>query len=269
MKIFISWSGDRSREVAELLSEWISCVLQSTQPWVSSHDIERGAVWYSEIQSTLAEVTVGIICLTQANKENPWIMFEAGALAAKNLSTGRVCTFLIDLENSDVSNPLAQFNHTKPDESGVKKLVASINLVLPEERRLKDKILDLAFETYWPLFKSKFEAILALPVKEARSEPRAQEDILSEILETTRALSRRVANMESSAIRGFSTSDALRLLGPSTENVRDDIEKVASGKDGGEAKLNDLMRKINQDLIFEANTNRILRRRKPTSAESE
>lgn len=113
MKIFISWSGRRSQAVAEMLNDWIKCVLQASRPWLSTRDIDRGALWFSEIHDQLRDTSVGIICLTQENKERPWILFESGALA-KGLSSNRVCTFLIDLKPSDLQDPLAQFNHTSP-----------------------------------------------------------------------------------------------------------------------------------------------------------
>ena len=42
MKVFISWSGERSRKVAELLDEWLQCVIQAVKPFMSSKGIERG-----------------------------------------------------------------------------------------------------------------------------------------------------------------------------------------------------------------------------------
>ncbi|MGL6401348.1 toll/interleukin-1 receptor domain-containing protein [Aeromonas hydrophila] len=114
MKVFLSWSGERSRLVATLLDEWLRCVLQAIRPWISTKDIDRGALWFNEIQDQLQDTTTGIICLTQENKERPWILFEAGALA-KGLSTSRVCTLLVDLKPSDIKDPLAQLNHTLPD----------------------------------------------------------------------------------------------------------------------------------------------------------
>src|ERR1043165_153842 len=106
MKIFISWSGNRSRAVAETLRDWIKCVLQATRPWISTRDIDRGSLWFSEINDQLKDTSVGIICLTQENKNRPWILFEAGALA-KGLSSNRVCTLLIDLKSADLEDPLA------------------------------------------------------------------------------------------------------------------------------------------------------------------
>ena len=39
MKIFISWSGERSQKIAELFKDWIQCVIQAAKPWISSHDV--------------------------------------------------------------------------------------------------------------------------------------------------------------------------------------------------------------------------------------
>lgn len=111
MKVFISWSGDKSREVGELLNEWLQCVLQAVTPWISTQDIGKGSLWNSEINTQLETVSSGILCLTQENKEKPWILFEAGSLA-KGLSENRIYTFLIDLQSQDVIPPLTQFNHT-------------------------------------------------------------------------------------------------------------------------------------------------------------
>ena len=44
MKVFISWSGDRSKYIAETLQEWLRRVLQATEPWISTQ-IDKGLVW--------------------------------------------------------------------------------------------------------------------------------------------------------------------------------------------------------------------------------
>ena len=126
MKVFLSWSGDRSRKVANLLSDWLCCVIQASRPWISTRDLDRGSLWFGEINDQLKDTTVGIICLTQENENRPWILFEAGALA-KGLSTARVCTFLIDLVSKDIEDPLAQFNHTFPNRDSVLGLIRTLN----------------------------------------------------------------------------------------------------------------------------------------------
>jgi hypothetical protein len=54
MKVFISWSGPLSRQVAESLKLWVQCVIQAAEPFLSSEDIDKGAVWFGEIGQQLA-----------------------------------------------------------------------------------------------------------------------------------------------------------------------------------------------------------------------
>lgn len=197
MKVFMSWSGDRSREVAKLLDYWVKCVVQASRPWISTSGIDSGSIWFNQISSELQDTTFGIICLTKENKEAPWILFEAGALA-KGLASTRVCTFLIDLQTKDIRDPLAQFNHTLPNSDSMWKLISTLNASLPEPSRLDVLILKGVFETYWPQFKDKFAEILKTYPETTVIEPRKQEDILSEILESTRGLERRMRAIENS-----------------------------------------------------------------------
>lgn len=196
MKIFISWSGEKSRQVASLLEEWIKVVIQASEPWMSTN-IERGALWFSEINEQLASVSLGIICLTAENKEKPWILFEAGALA-KGLQSNRVATFLIDLKNEDIGQPLAQFNHTTPNKDGMLQLMNTINMQLVD-RKLPQHIFDKAFEKNWPEFDERFKSIAELPVSLPLDKPkRASDDILLELLNTVRSFDKRLQKMESS-----------------------------------------------------------------------
>lgn len=195
MKIFVSWSGRRSKAVAELMSDWLKCVIQASQPWISTRDIDRGAIWFSEINDKLKDVSVGVVCLTQENKNKPWILFETGALA-KGLTTNRVCTFLIDLNPQDLQDPLAQFNHTTPEKGSVWELARTINDCLGE-KSLDERILSQVFETYWPQFEEKFKAALKNNPPEEVVPPRTEQDILSEILNNTRSLTHRIRDLES------------------------------------------------------------------------
>lgn len=194
MKVFLSWSGQRSREVASLLSDWLGCVIQACRPWISSRDLDRGSLWFGEINDQLRDTSVGIVCLTKENKDRPWILFEAGALA-KGLSTSRVCTLLVDLEPKDLQDPLAQFNHTMPDKDGLHSLVKTINASLGLQS-LDTRIVNQVFDTYWPQFDARFAEILASTVSQAPTKARSNDDILEEILESTRSLSARMRRLE-------------------------------------------------------------------------
>lgn len=194
MKIFLSWSGARSKEIANLLSDWLCCVIQAARPWISTRDLDRGSLWFGEINDQLKDTTVGIICLTQENKNRPWILFEAGALA-KGLSTSRVCTLLIDLEPKDVEDPLAQFNHTLPNKESVFGLIRTLNSSLGATG-LDLRVLDQVFLTYWPQFEEKFKAALTSTESLHPPKPRPKEDVLGEILENTRMLSSKIRKLE-------------------------------------------------------------------------
>ncbi len=199
MKVFISWSGDRSKKVAELLDDWIQCVIQAVDPWMSSKDIDRGALWFTEITDQLANTSIGIVCLTKENKNKPWILFESGALA-KGLTSNRVCTFLIDLNPTDLENPLAQFNHTFPTKDSIWELVRTINLTL-RENALKESVLSKVFDTYWPQFEKDFKDVIdTIPETEVVAK-RKDNDIMLDVLTTVRMLDKRLRSIESPSER--------------------------------------------------------------------
>jgi hypothetical protein len=194
MKVFVSWSGTRSRKVAEFLKEWLPCVLQAVKPWISTKDLDRGTVWFRDIYERLKEMSLGIVCLTHENKDRPWVLFEAGALA-KGLEKSRVCTFLVDLKPKDVGDPLAQFNHTTPDRDSVLALLSTLNGALDGER-LEPQILERTFATFWPQFEKEFAACLENTDPAVEVKPRPAEDLLAEILENTRSISSRILALE-------------------------------------------------------------------------
>ena len=199
MKVFISWSKSRSKAVAEILDDWLQCVLQAVDPWMSSKDIDRGSLWFNKISDQLSTTNLGIVCLTKENKENPWILFESGALA-KGLSSSRVCTLLIDLKSEDVDDPLAQFNHTYPTREGIYSLVSTINSTLGDQA-LREGVLEKVFDTYWPQFEERFaEALKKHPIREVPIE-RTQEDIMTEVLRSVRRMDKRMLELESSRSR--------------------------------------------------------------------
>ena len=226
MKVFISWSGDRSKQVAELLDDWIQCVIQAVDPWMSSKDIDRGALWFTEISDQLSNTSVGIVCLTKENKDKPWILFESGALA-KGLSSNRVCTFLIDLSPTDLENPLAQFNHTFPTRDSVWELVRTINLTL-KEKALKESILEKVFDTYWSQFEEDFKRIIdTTPVTEITAK-RKDNDIMLDVLSTVRLLDRRLRSIESNNDRRFINENEINSKKESfsLNEIRMDIQNL-------------------------------------------
>lgn len=110
MKVFLSWSGEVSREVATVFSEWLPGVLQAIMPYFSP-DVDKGARWAADIANELDTSDMGLLFLTKDNLEAPWIMFEAGALS-KRLENSKVNPILLNIESTDLKGPLVQFQAT-------------------------------------------------------------------------------------------------------------------------------------------------------------
>lgn len=156
MKVFVSWSGERSQALAQALRDWLPLVLYFVEPWLSQSDIEPGERWASEVSKELNSSNFGIICVTRENTESPWILFEAGALA-KSMQQGRVIPLLFDVEFKDITGPLAQFQAKKVDKQGLNELVGSVNRL--SEHAVPETRMAQLFEMAWPTLEAKFSAI--------------------------------------------------------------------------------------------------------------
>lgn len=184
-RVFISWSGNLSKQIGEAIKKWLPVTLQFVEPYFSPDDIDKGTRWEESIGRELRDSDVGITCLTRESKERPWLLFEAGALF-KGLSKSRVCTVLFDLKEAEVKFPLAMFQHTRFEKEDFKKLITTINNATPDENRVASEVLDEAFDERWPKLKKEVEEILS---NQSDPQPvrRPQEDMVSEILELTRS----------------------------------------------------------------------------------
>lgn len=188
MKVFISWSGDKSRGIADVLRKWLPGVLQSVKPYFSPDDIAKGARWEGEISKELEASRVGLLVLTPDNLDAPWLLFEAGALA-KNLEKSKVCPLLFALEPTDVKGPLVQFQSARFDEVEMKRVVKMINAELGESS-LGTDVLDQVFEMWWP----RLDALIAEQLKtlgpQKEKKARTEKDILEEVLALARSLAK-------------------------------------------------------------------------------
>jgi hypothetical protein len=251
MKVFISWSGRRSHEVAEVLGPWLRKVIQSAEPWISS-EMERGVKWLAELGSNLDSHSIGILCVTPGNKDKPWINFEAGALSKHLGDEGRVIPYLLDFKSpSDLKEPLGQFNASLADRDGTWEIVKTLNA--HAEYSQSETSLTETFEMWWPKLEERLSEISASVTQQPPSR-RTSDDKIDEILELTRQLLRRGglsdnSDLESalgirnatahgrivgqtkpsleSLVRGFRGEGTLSVGGvtnrPSIEEIADDV----------------------------------------------
>lgn len=180
MKVFLSWSGEKSRAVADALKGWLPQVIQDVEPFMSAEDISAGVRWQERIASELDGTGFGILCVTRENQSAPWLNFEAGAIA-KQVELSRVVPLAIDLSTADVKPPLGQFQAKEASKEGILAVLRSINELI--DKPVAD--LDEAGDVWWPRLESKLNAaVTAAPAPHVRSE----RDLLEEILTTVRAL---------------------------------------------------------------------------------
>jgi hypothetical protein len=186
MNVFLSWSGPKSKQVAEALRNWIPGVLQAVRPYFSDEDLQPGKQWTPALAAQLESTDVGLICMTSENLDAPWLMFEAGALA-KRLDTARVIPLLLDVEASDIRGPLAQFQLVKFEEKKFRDVMDVINASLGE-RALPMNVLDGVFKKWWPDLLQQISAIKAQASSSPQPQKRSTESILEEILTLVRGL---------------------------------------------------------------------------------
>lgn len=196
-KVFISWGGDLSKQLAEEVKNWLPSVLQFVKPYFTPDDIEKGTRWESSIAQELASSQIGIICLTKDNISRPWILFEAGALS-KNFGKANVCTVLFNVDSTDITGPLTCFQATKFDKADFKKLIKTINDT-GGDLKLDSKVLDDVFEMWWPRLEDKIKKVIKNYKEESHEEERSEREILEELLELTRMTARKMPRRNDNA----------------------------------------------------------------------
>jgi hypothetical protein len=186
MKVFISWSGDRSKQLAEAIHWWLPHVLQFAKPYFSPSDIDKGKRWSDDISKELGQSQIGIIVMTEENLTSPWIMFEAGAIS-KVVDESRVCPIVFGIKTTDLVGPLKGFQAIAFNKADVRQLLGTINKAA-KEAGLPERSLDEQFDKWWSDLEQKVQTISAAqPTSELH---RSEEDLLEEAVSNTRAILR-------------------------------------------------------------------------------
>lgn len=192
MKVFISWSGDRSRAVALSLRELVATIIQAADVTISEHDIRAGERWRDSIAESLMTADAGIACITSDNINSPWLSYEAGVLSS---NTEIFIPLLVDISPTDLNGPLAFYQALTLTRSDMNKLVSLLNSRLPSP--LRQELVERLLERLWPYFEQEL-ANLPLPRGSGTvsADPtlfpplRSDREMLEEILELVRSLVR-------------------------------------------------------------------------------
>lgn len=190
MKVFISWSGERSHALAMALRDWLPLVLHYVEPWLSEVDVAAGDRWAQAVAKELEASNFGIICVTPENVGSPWVLFEAGALA-KAMQGARVI-LLFNLGIGDITGPLAQFQAKKVEKGGLGDVIQSLNST--KDQSILEARAKQLFEALWPEFEKQLESIPDEAPTEKHMRP--QHEILEELVTGVRGLDVRFRELE-------------------------------------------------------------------------
>lgn len=190
MKVVLSWSGNASRSVANLLHSWLPEVIQVLEPWMSEEDIHKGTTWFFELSKALDTAQACIVCVTPENISSTWLHYEAGAVTSAFGKT-RVCPYLFRLRKEDISGPMAHLQLASANREDTLRLLHTLNGHLGAVA-LTPARLTSAFERCWPELERKLKSI-PVPTVAASAATRSEEEVLGEVLETVRRVERAYA----------------------------------------------------------------------------
>lgn len=140
-----------------------------------STEIYAGEQWRSVLHKRLLTSKVGILCLTRQNFTAPWLLFEAGALAAT--LEGEVIPYLFRLKVEDISqtSPLSTFLSVCDDKADTLHLLRTINTKLATP--LDDTRLSRVLDTHWSTFHQTLTEIDTHDKKEAERLRECENDL--------------------------------------------------------------------------------------------
>lgn len=186
MQIFISWSGEKSKQIGEAFRHWLPEVIQSVRPYFTPDDVAKGQRWAADIAESLHSSQFGLFCLTAENLTAPWLLFEAGAVS-KDGRNGKVCPLLFGVDPTQLSGPLLQFQATPYSQDEVFKFMKAVNA--DTSIPLDEVQLTRAFKRCWGELDEKIQTILITKVEDQSPPLRSMQEMVAETLSIVRAIS--------------------------------------------------------------------------------
>lgn len=187
MQLFISWSGEDSRKLANEFRNWIPLVLQAVDPFMSSKDISLGSKWNETINDKLEKSAMGLIFVTPDNINSPWLNFESGALSKSLDVSQKVIPIVFGDKEPAVllsEGPLKQFQSViMPTKDNFLELVKVINNEC--DKSLNPDLVKKVFDKWWGSLEEPMNQIIG-KMKVEKDKPKdvktAQDNVLNQEL---------------------------------------------------------------------------------------
>ncbi|MBS7577988.1 MULTISPECIES: hypothetical protein [unclassified Enterococcus] len=157
VRIFLSWSGLRSKELARIFKTYINDLFPKANIYLSL-DIAGGNRWRENLEKGLEDRNFSIIFLTEANLNSKWLYFEAGALS-KAMVNDRIQPFLYNLSLSNLSEPLSSYQAREINKEEILKTIYDINNLQENSDRIEKATLERNFNRLWNEMNSELKEI--------------------------------------------------------------------------------------------------------------
>lgn len=157
MKVFLSWSKDRSKQIAQALADWLPLVVPGVHPFMSEQSLRAGVFHHEALRQEIQDAAYCIVCVTPENIREPWLNYEAGAIAER--LNGRTCPYLFEEAkfNDLAPTPLSRLQGRKVNRDDTLSLVQEVASGLPVE--YQPKRLDRVFGAFWQELEEKLKGI--------------------------------------------------------------------------------------------------------------
>lgn len=155
LRVFISWSGTRSKLVAVTLATWLPEVIPGIETWFSEKTKGGTVAWFEkELNKELRRADFAVICVLPENWNNPWLSYESGVVLGKIKKETRIFPYVIDkhAKRRAMPDPLHFFWAEMANFNGTLKLVEAISEAARGRPLTKTQLTKLrrVFEEKWP-----------------------------------------------------------------------------------------------------------------------
>lgn len=198
MDLFLSWSTERSKKLANIFNKWVTKVIPQLDVYYSPDDIQPGERWSDSIKDGLKGNPMGIFFVVEENIVQPWLNFEAGAIS-NQVGNTNVIPLLHDIEPSKITGPLTQFQAISYGKEDLRRLINLVNGNIKDVRKIDQIILNVVFEKWYPDFEKeydKFKKENPSPQIKEVSGTLDEDGQLSEVLSILRSMERNKENKQ-------------------------------------------------------------------------
>lgn len=180
-KVFISWSKSPTDMLASELALFLRHMFDNVETFVSKDNVAFGVPSIQEIHKELAGTSFGILIVTKANQDEPWLNFEAGSLA-KTIPDGdqaRVVPLLIDHTSlAQLAGPIANFQALRANKTSIKRMVREFALLLDVD----PAVVESRWRSGWIRLRDALKAAREELARGPQEPDRKPEDMMAEIL---------------------------------------------------------------------------------------